>query len=615
MVHANLRRRRCCVLAAGALALAFAAPIAAASHKFEISQNDFLLDGKKLVIVSGEMHYPRVPRVYWRDRMRKMRAMGLNTLTTYVFWNAHEATRGRFDFSGELDVAEYVRTAQEEGLWVIVRPGPYVCAEWDMGGLPSWLLRDPEVRLRQNEPKFLAAASAYMAEVGKRLAPLMVSRGGPILMVQVENEYGSFGSDHAYMEAVRGMIRKAGFDGQLYTADGANENQLNGGTLPDLPVAINFGNNENPEAEFAKLEKFRPQGPRMCGEFWAGWFDTWGEAHATTPVARAAAALDWMLARGISVSLYMIHGGTSFGFHAGADFRKGYMPDTTSYDYDSPLDESGRPTPKFQALRDVIRRHLPENAVVPDPPISPALIEIPEIEFKEAAPLAAAMGKPTSGAKPLTMEELGQAHGMVLYRHQAPRASAGPLEIERVGDYAILSVDGRRVGAMDHRFEPKPLLVELNAGSALEVLVDATGHINFGPRMQDDRKGMAGAKLAGAAVEGWEMIGIPLDAAPARGYAAATPSGPAFWRAKFHLAATGDTYLDMTGWGKGYVWVNGRNLGRYWSVGPQQALFLPAGWLRAGTNEVVVLDLEPGRQRTIRGVTHPVWRMPGVSRN
>ncbi len=505
--------RRCCgALVAGLLALAFAPHAPAATHKFEIAGADFMLDGSKLVIVSGEMHYPRVPRVYWRDRMKKMRAMGLNTLTTYVFWNAHEATRGKFDFSGELDVAEFVRTAQQEGLWVIIRPGPYVCAEWDLGGLPSWLLRDPAVRLRENEPRFLAAASAYMAEVGKRLAPLMVNRGGPILMVQVENEYGSFGSDHAYMEAIRGMIRKSGFDGQLFTADGSSEKQLTGGSLPDLPVAINFGNNENPEVEFANLSRFRPKGPRMCGEFWAGWFDTWGEKHSTTPVARAAAALEWMLSRGISVNLYMIHGGTSFGFRAGADFRKGYMPDTTSYDYDSPLDEAGRPTPKFKAMSDVIRRHLPPGAALPDPPASPALIEIPAFELREAAPLGTVIGSPVRSAKPLTMEELGQPHGMVLYRHKPAQASNGPLEIPRVGDYAIVSVDGRRQATLDHRLEPKPLPVSLKAGSTLDVLVDAMGHINFGRRMQDDRKGLSEVRLAGAPAEGWEMFGIPLNA-------------------------------------------------------------------------------------------------------
>ena len=387
-----------------------------ASHQFAIGGNDFLMDGKKLVIISGELHYPRVPRMYWRDRMRKMRAMGLNTLTTYVFWNAHESERGKFDFTGELDVAEFVRTAQEEGLWVILRPGPYVCAEWDLGGYPSWLLRDPSVHLRQNDPRFLAAAAVYMKQVGKRLAPLMVGHGGPILMVQVENEYGSFGSDHVYMEAIRTMIREAGFDGQLYTADGANAKQLSGGTLPDLPVAINFGNDEEPEKEFAKLAAFRASGPRICGEFWAGWFDTWGERHATTPVARVAAALDWMLERDISVSLYMIHGGTSFAFRAGADFRKSYMPDTTSYDYDSPIDEAGRLTPKFAALREVIRRHLPEGTVLPEPPAKTAMIAIPQFQFHETRPLAESYGKAVRAKAPLAMEDLGQSHGLVAYR-------------------------------------------------------------------------------------------------------------------------------------------------------------------------------------------------------
>jgi beta-galactosidase len=310
----------------------------------------------------------------------------------------------------------------------------------------------------------------------------------------------------------------------------------------------------------------------------------------------------------------MIHGGTSFGFRAGADFRKGYMPDTTSYDYDSPLDEAGRPTPKFKAMSDVIRRYLPPGTVVPDPPVSPELIEIPTVELREAAPLDTVIGKPVRSAKPLTMEELGQPHGIVLYRHKTAQASNGPVEIDRVGDYAIVSVDGRHAGTFDHRLDPKPLPLSLKSGSTLEVLVDAMGHINFGRRMQDDRKGLSEVRLAGGAVEGWEMFGIPLNAPPVSGFGPAAPSGPAFYRGRFNLAAVGDTYLDMTGWGKGYVWVNGHNLGRYWSVGPQQALFVPAGWLRAGANEIVVLDLEAGRQRTIRGVRHPVWHTAEAQR-
>ena len=296
-----------------------------------------------------------------------------------------------------------MRTAQQEGLWVILRPGPYVCAEWDFGGFPSWLLRDASLRIRQNDPKFLAAARSYMKEVGRRLAPLQIAHGGPILMVQVENEYGSFGHDHDYMNAIRTMIRESGFDGQLYTADGSSPERLAGGTFPDLPIAINFGNEEDPAKEFANLAKFRPNGPLMCGEFWAGWFDTWGEKHSTTPVERAAGALEWMLSRGISVSLYMIHGGTSFGFRAGADFRKGYMPDTTSYDYDSPIDEAGRPTAKFAALRAVISRHVPAGTVIPDPPAPLPMITIPRFDFRDARSLYDVYGAARSFEKPPAM--------------------------------------------------------------------------------------------------------------------------------------------------------------------------------------------------------------------
>ena len=579
----------------------------AAEHTFSIAGSDFLLDGKKFVIISGELHYPRVPRMYWHDRMRKMKAMGLNTLTTYVFWNAHESEQGKFDFGGNLDVVEFVRAAQEEGLWVILRPGPYVCAEWDLGGFPAWLLRDPNMRLRQNDPKFLEAASAYMKQVGQRLAPLMVGHGGPILMVQVENEYGSFGSDHAYMEAIRKMIRGAGFDGQLYTADGSSEKQLSGGTLPDLPVAINFGNEEEPKKEFANLDKFRPSGPRMCGEFWAGWFDTWGEKHSTTPVERASAALDWMLSRGISVSLYMIHGGTSFGFYAGADFRKSYMPDTTSYDYDSPIDEAGRTNAKFIALRDVIRRYLPEGTVLPDLPQPTRMIDIPKFEFRETKPLAEIYGAALKVQAPPAMETLGQSHGLVVYRTKIRQAVRGALEIEKVHDYAIVYSDGQEIGTVDRRLDQHSITVDLKAGSTLDVLVDAMGHVNFGRQMLGDRKGLTAVSIEGAAIEDWEVYGVPLTEPPNDGFGSKKPAGPAFYRARFDLKEVGDTYLRTNGWGKGYVWINGHNLGRYWGIGPQQTLYVPAEWLRTGSNEVIALDLLPATKMSMEGVRGPEW--------
>jgi beta-galactosidase len=409
---------------------------------------------------------------------------------------------------------------------------------------------------------------------------------------------------------MRRLIRDAGFDGQLYTADGSSSKQLTGGSLPDLPAAINFGNEQEPEREFAKLAKQRPTGPRMCGEFWAGWFDTWGEKHQTTPVERASAALDWMLSRGISVSLYMVHGGTSFGFHAGADFRKSFMPDTTSYDYDSPIDEAGHTNAKFTALRNVIRRYLPEGTALPDPPPSAAMISIPRFEFREAKALAELYGAPIAAIAPLSMEELGLAHGIVVYRTKVKDAYQGALELDKLHDYAIVYGDGRMLGTLDRRLNQHSIPVDLKAAATLDVLVDAMGHINFGPELLTDRKGLAAVRLGATPLEGWEIYGVPLNAPPHDGFVPSKSAGPAFYRAAFDLADVGDTYLNTSGWGKGYVWLNGHNLGRYWRVGPQQTLYVPAGWLHQGSNEVVVLDLDPAANRSMEGVRAPIWDTP-----
>ena len=326
------------------------------ARAFSWKGEQFLLDGNPFVIRSGEMHYPRVPREYWRDRMRKMRAMGLNTLCTYVFWNLHEPQQGKWDFSGNLDVAEYVRTAQSEGLYVILRPGPYICTEWDFGGFPWWLLAVPDIKVRSNDSKFLKPAALYMDQVGKQLASLQIHRGGPILMVQVENEYGSFGSDHEYMGAIRHMMLDAGFDGALSTSDGSGKSNLAGGTLDGVLSVINFGDGSNPEREFANFAAFRQNVPKMCGEFWYGWFDHWGEKHHTTTAQKGATGLDWMLSRGISCNLYMAHGGSTFGYMAGANMSHDYQPDTSAYDYDAPIDEAGRPNAKFHAMQDVLKQ-------------------------------------------------------------------------------------------------------------------------------------------------------------------------------------------------------------------------------------------------------------------
>jgi beta-galactosidase len=577
-------------------------------HTFTTSGEQFLLDGQPFLIRSGEMHYPRVPRPYWRDRMRKMRAMGLNTLCTYVFWNAHEPQQGKFDFTGNLDVAEYIRTAQAEGLYVILRPGPYICTEWDFGGLPWWLLA-ADMKVRSADPRFLRAAALYMNEVGKQLAPLQIDRGGPIIMVQVENEYGSFGSDHEYMGAVRHMILDAGFDCKLSTSDGSGKSNLAGGTLPGVLSVINFGDGSNPEREFASLASFRqnePNEPKMNGEFWYGWFDHWGEKHHTTPAARGAANVDWMLSRGISVNLYMAHGGSTFGYMAGANGGQKYEPDISGYDYDAPIDEAGRPNAKFTAMRDVMRKHLSPGEQLPELPPALPMISIPKFELTESAPLLARLPKAAQVGPPVSMEQLGQDYGLILYRHHPARAAKGTLEIGEVRDFAVV-----RGAYLDRRLHENKLDVELAPGQPLDILVEAMGRVNFGPQLLSDRKGIIGkVTLNGEELKDWEHYSLPLTDPGRWPFTRKPGAGPSLYRGSFRLDSLGDTFLDLRGWGKGLVWINGHNLGRYWRIGPQQSLFIPAPWLKQGANEVIVLDLYETKTRTLESHTDPIYDTP-----
>jgi len=550
-----------------------------------------------------------VPRQYWRDRMKKMKAMGLNTLTTYIFWNLHEPKPGQFDFTGNLDLAAYIHTAQEEGLWVIVRPGPYVCSEWEFGGFPPWLLATPDMKVRSADPRFLKAAENYIKQVGQQLAPLQITRGGPIIMVQVENEYGSFGNDKVYLNAVRRMVSEAGFDVTLFTSDG-DPNKLAGGTLPDVLAVINFGAGDSAEKKFAIFDKFRQHVPRMCGEFWVGWFDAWGEQHHTVPAQKAADGLDWMLSRGISVNLYMFHGGSTFGFMNGANKYDTYQPIISSYDYDSPLDEAGRPTEKFFALRDVIKKYLPAGTALPELPAPLPMIEIPRFELRESASLFSALGRPVRAVRPRPMEAVGQNYGFILYRKKLGRATKGTLEITEARDYALVYQGDRKLGVLDRRLKQNSLEVELSTTAPLDILVENMGRVNFGPNMVTDRKGITEkVALGGEELTGWEIYPLPLADLSRLKFSTEHKSGPAFYHGAFKLTSIGDTYLDMHGWGKGCVWVNGHNLGRYWRIGPQQSLFVPSGWLKKGRNEIVVLDLEEGRDRSVRGIKELVFEI------
>lgn len=591
-------------------ALALPRPGSGSGHTFGWQGEHFLLDGKPFQIRSGSMHYPRVPRPYWRDRMRKMRAMGLNTLCTYVFWNLHESEPGRFDFTGNLDVAAYLRTAQEEGLWSVVRPGPYICSEWEFGGFPAWLLRSAEIKVRSNDPRFLDSAGKYLKRVGQELAPLQITHGGPVLMVQVENEYGSYGGSKPYMRAIRDLIRDAGFNVTLYTSDGPSLRLLKGGTLPDLLSAINFGGSDA-EGAFASFAKFRQGVPRMCGEYWIGWFDHWGEVHHVTPPEESARGLEWMLAHDISINLYMFHGGTSFGFMSGANYGEAYQPDTTSYDYDAPLDEAGRPREKFFVLREVIRRHLPPSETLPALPAPAHAIEIPRFELDESAPFFQNLGAPVISQMPKTMEDLGQSYGFVVYRAEINAAVRGTLEVIELRDHAWICQGSKRLGVLDRRLKQQSLAVDLVKGEPLDIVVENMGRINFGPQLPDNRQGItAKVLLNGKELTGWSIYPLPLANLSSLKFSRRTSAAPAFHRGYFDLESAGDTYFDMRGWGMGCVWVNGHNLGRFWKIGPQQSLFTPGCWLKKGKNEVIVLDMDESSHRSIHGLTSPVYETP-----
>jgi beta-galactosidase len=577
-----------------------------ASRRLTIANGHFEFGGAPLQIVSGEMHYPRVPREYWRDRMRKARAMGLNTITTYVFWNLHEPKPGVFDFSGNLDVAAYLRTAQEEGLHVILRPGPYVCAEWDLGGLPAWLLADRSIVLRSADEKFLAPAERFLKRLGKELAPLQSTRGGPIIAVQVENEYGSFDNDKVYMGRIRDAIVAAGLnEALLYTADGPS--QLPAGTLPDLPAVVNFGPGGAQQA-FTALHAFRPDGPLMSGEYWAGWFDQWGQAHARTNGAQQAREIDWMLGQGGSVSLYMFHGGTTFGFMNGANLDRTYRPQTSSYDYDSALDESGRPTPKYALFRDAIAKHFPA-LTLPDVPASPSPIAVPRFDLAESAALWPAVGRPVHSETIKTMEDVGQSYGYILYRTIIQGPKQGELVLTELHDYAVIFVNQQRVAVLDRRLNQNRTTIDLPAGPAtLDILVENTGRINFKKDLRNERKGITeSATLGGQALGGWDIYPLPMtDLSSAKFGKASTSASPAFYRGRFDVTAPADTFLDLRGWEKGTVWVNGHQLGRFWNIGPQQTLYVPGPWLRRGANEIVVFDLGAATLHSIAGLAEPV---------
>ncbi|KQR95498.1 beta-galactosidase [Chryseobacterium sp. Leaf180] len=577
-------------------------------ERFALGDRDFLLDGKPFQMISGEMHCARIPRENWRDRMKMAKAMGLNTIGTYVFWNAHEETPGTYDFKGNNDIAAFVKTAQEEGLYVVLRPSPYVCAEWEFGGYPWWLLKNPELKVRSTDPEFLTAYTRYIKQLAKELVPLQITHGGNILMIQLENEYGSYSDDKNYLEINKKIFRDAGFDSILFTCDGAD--MMGKGFLPGLLPAVN--GLEDPEKVKEIVNRYHNgKGPYYVAEWYPGWFDNWGKKHAKVSAENSAKTLDKLLAAGISVNMYMFHGGTTRGFMNGANMNVNdpYAPQVSSYDYDAPLDEAGNPTGKFYAFREVIKKYLPKDQKLPEIPKAVNTVSIDNIEFTSFASLYDILPKPMELENPLSFEELGQAYGFVLYRTMI--SESGTVSINGFRDFASVFLNGNKVKDLDRRLNENELsLVNVKENSTMDILVENNGRINYGPFLTDNRKGITeDVRLNKNKILSWKMYSLPFKEVKQIKFLnkpLVLKNIPGFYRAEFVLKTVGDTYLDMRKFGKGFVFLNGKNLGKYWKIGPQQTIYVPAAWLKKGKNELVVFDALKSGHTTISTVSKPI---------
>lgn len=589
----------------------------AESGTFEAGKGSFLLNGEPFVVKAAELHYPRIPRAYWEHRIKQCKALGMNTICLYVFWNFHEEKPGEFDFTGQKDLAEFCRLCQKNDMYVILRPGPYVCAEWEMGGLPWWLLKKKDIRLREDDPYFLERVAIFEKEVANQVAGLTIQKGGPIIMVQVENEYGSYGESKEYVAKIRDIVRGNFGDVTLFQCDWASNFQLN--ALDDLVWTMNFGTGANIDEQFAPLKKVRPDSPLMCSEFWSGWFDKWGANHETRAADDMIAGIDEMLSKGISFSLYMTHGGTNWGHWAGAN-SPGFAPDVTSYDYDAPISESGRITPKYEKLRETLAKYMDgkKQAKVPD---DIPTISVPAFEFTEVAPLFANLPEPKSDDTIRTMEEYDQGFGSILYRTTLPKIDrSATLTVTEAHDYAQIFIDGKYIGKLDRRNGEKQLDIPACAeGAQLDILVEAMGRINFG-RAIKDFKGITEKvelKNGGRTTElkGWKVYNLEdryegykgLKFEPLKSVKDAQGQRvPGCYRATFHVEKPGDTFLNFETWGKGLVYVNGYGIGRIWEIGPQQTLYMPGCWLKEGENEILVFDIVGPKEARTEGLEEPI---------
>ena len=578
---------------------------------FEVKDKKFLMDGKPINIYSGAMHYFRILPEYWEDRLTKLKLAGFNTVETYVCWNLHEPKPGEFCFEGMLDIERFVKTAEKVGLYCIVRPGPYICAEWDFGGLPAWLLKDKNMQIRCNYPDYTACVERFYRELLSHLAPLQMTKGGNIIAMQVENEYGSYGNDKEYLAFIEKLMRDCGIDCELFTSDSNWKNMLSGGSLPHIYKVLNFGSKA--KTAFNCLKDFPNDGPNMCGEFWCGWFDHWRDKHHTRNAADIAKEVKDFLDIDANFNFYMFHGGTNFGFTAGANFTPGcpYEPTVTSYDYCALLNEWGDYTPAYHEVRKLLCEK--QGIEMGELPPSPELQSIGKVKLTEGASLFENLdniGEKHRSAVPEGMEYYGQNFGMIYYETVlSGKYDISPVSIKDVHDFGYVYFDGKQKAFIDrtkytvpNKFSLKNLILKkspednsvmmkaLDGDRKIGVLVDTMGRVNYGARMLD-RKGISDIYIGNQRQMGFDVWTLPLDNLENLKYSDKYDKNePVFLKGTFKTDSKADCFVHLDGFEKGYVFVNGFNLGRFWAVGPQKSLYLPGALLKE-ENEIIVLSL------------------------
>ncbi|MCX6330535.1 MAG: beta-galactosidase [Bacteroidia bacterium] len=578
-----------------------------AKHSFKFSPTEFLLDDQPFQIISGEMHPARIPAEYWRQRIQMAKAMGCNTIAAYIFWNYHESEEGIYDFStGNHNIAEFIKTVQDEDMWLILRPGPYVCAEWELGGIPPYLLRIPDIRLRCMDPRYMAAVERYIARLAEEIRPFLITKGGPILMLQIENEYGSFGNDRNYLLRLKEVWAANGIDVPTFTGDGPTTYMLEAGSLPGSAVGLDSGSSL---ADFELASKMNPGVPVFSSETYPGWLTHWGENWARPDTVELFKEVKFLMENKKSFNLYVVHGGTNFGFTAGANSgNKGYEPDVTSYDYDAPINEQGMATPKYMAIRELIDSYLPKGKKLPKIPDPVPAIEIPLIFPVRFTSIWDNLPQPVTSVTPKTFEEYGQDYGFIMYRTELIGHKKGKLVVTDIHDFATVFLDGEYIGRLDRREGINSINLPESkvANPVLEILVEGMGRINFGQYLID-RKGITErVTLNGMTLMNWKIYKLPMDwkfVYDLRSSGKVINKPGIFFKGNFSILSTGDTYFDLSSYKKGFVWVNGHNLGRYWDIGPQKRLYCPASFLKLGLNEIIIFDLLQEDPKPVAGTT------------